>query len=106
MNEMCEVDIRKFVVLFFKIQWCYLCTVTANTVVNNMFRNYFERFAEKTRPHKISWCSLKPNLKKNCSQKFRSVSAEPLAATRGTLRFHGTTFEKHCIKCMSFISSP
>jgi len=29
-------------------------------------------------------------------RQFRSVSGKPLAATRGTQRFRGTTIEKHC----------
>jgi len=35
-------------------------------VINNTFRNYFERFAKNMRLHIISWWSLKPNLKKTC----------------------------------------
>ena len=37
-------------------------------VINNTFRNYFERFAKNMRLHIISWWSLKPNLKKNLRQ--------------------------------------
>jgi len=40
----------------------------------------------------------KPNVQK---WQFRSFSAEPLAVTRGTLRFRGTPVEKHCSTEMS-----
>jgi len=33
--------------------------------VTNTFKNYFERVAKKMRSHKISWCSLQTNLRKN-----------------------------------------
>jgi len=35
-------------------------------------------------------------------RQFRSISAEPLAATRGTQRFRGTTVEKHCPNVIQF----
>jgi len=35
-------------------------------------------------------------------RQFRSVSAEPLTATRGTYRFRGTTVEKHCPNVIKF----
>jgi len=57
--------------------------VTANTVINNMFRKYFERFAENIRPHKISWCSFKPNfLKKTWVEVIKPVNDFSIKTSR------------------------
>ena len=42
----------------------------------------------------------------NCGCEFRSVSAEPLAANRGTQRFRGTTVERHCPNVIKFQLRP
>ena len=55
--------------------------MTTNTVINNMFRNYFERFAKQMRPHKIHWCSLEPTLEKHCI----NISHRPFNARNASL---------------------